>query len=115
MNDLFYHGTSFQLGNPVYVTYMCQGQRGRGKTTYWLAEAAQYPIKDWIENHETNRKFIFIRRSEEQLKLVMKQGLFKGVLSVPKYRENSTGIQFLLSQKIVFIYSMKKTKKTLCI
>lgn len=91
MSDLFYHGTSFQLGNPVYVTYMCQGQRGRGKTTYWLAEAAQYPIKDWIENHETNRKFIFIRRSEEQLKLVMKQGLFNGVLSVPQYREKLHG------------------------
>lgn len=86
MTDLFYKGTSFTLGNSVYCTYMCQGQRGRGKTTYWLATAASYPIAQHINGEEENRKFIFIRRSEEQLKLVCKQGLFNGVLSVEKYR-----------------------------
>lgn len=91
MDELYYSGTSFTLGNPVYNTYICQGQRGRGKTTYWLAEAASYPIKQYLAKEEINKRFIFIRRSEEQLKKVLKDGIFNSVISVPKYRSKLRG------------------------
>ena len=86
MSDLFYKGTSFTLGNSIYNTYICQGQRGRGKTTYWLGNVASYPIKQYLNKEEITRKFIFIRRSEEQLKKVLTDGLFNGVIKVEKYR-----------------------------
>lgn len=104
-NDLHYTGSSFQLGNPTYNTYICQGQRGRGKTTYWLAEATYHSLKDLIENKsKTTKKFVFIRRSEEQLKKVLSKGIFNGVMAVEKYRHKLFDTDWIEEEKDGLIY-----------
>ena len=86
-NDLYYEGsTKFHIGHPKIHTYECLGQRGRGKTTYWLQSAADRSIKNILDDGCINpHKFIFLRRSEEQLKKVVQEGLFNAVKTVPKY------------------------------
>lgn len=89
-SDLFYHGSSFTIGNREYGTYMCVGQRGRGKTTYWLNEAFNRAVKEQIkfsgENVQYKHKFIFVRREEKQMKLVLANGLLTSPATVWKSR-----------------------------
>lgn len=87
-NDLYYKGsTKFYIGHPHIHTYECLGQRGRGKTTHWLKEAGGRSVKNILDNDGRNpSKFILLRRSEEQLKKVVQDGIFNGVLSVDDYR-----------------------------
>ena len=82
-NSIFYEGSAFTIGNKEYGTYICIGQRDRGKTTYWLETATNRTIKDILkkrkEKQKTRKKFVFLRREEKQLKLVFEKGLYNGV------------------------------------
>lgn len=80
-NNLYYSGTSFVIGNKIYNTYLCAGQRGRGKTTWWLETITERAVKDILKNgdNRSKRKFFFVRREEKQLQLVFAKGLYNGV------------------------------------
>lgn len=71
--DLFYEGSAWKIGNNTYHFYMCQGQRGRGKTTYYQNMALHRAL-----NNPQHSKFFFCRRSDEQMKEVISKGLFGG-------------------------------------
>ena len=81
MDNIYYRGTSFTIGNKEYSTYMCAGQRGRGKTTWWLETITDRARKDIFLNgdNKSKRKFFFVRREEKQLDLVFAKGLYNGV------------------------------------
>lgn len=75
--NLFYDKSDFKIGNNKYFMYLCEGQRGRGKTTFWLNECVKH-------YEETGKRFVYLRRSEVELKLALKMGLFNGVKSAHK-------------------------------
>ena len=89
-NDLYYIGSAFTIGNKEYGTYLCLGQRGRGKTTYWVNEAGRRSIKEQIDVEENggspHRKFVFVRREEEQLRKVLINGIFETCRKADKYK-----------------------------
>lgn len=93
MKDLFYKGSSkFYIGHPNITTYMCQGIRDRGKTTFWLNEAGSRSVENQLEHGGCfPRKFTLLRRSEEQIKEVVQKGIFNGVFTVPEYRKKFRG------------------------
>lgn len=76
MNGLFYEKPKFKIGNPNYFLYMCEGQRGRGKSTWWL----QQPLLHFFE---TGNKFVYLRRKDTELQLAVEKGLFN-CCRVPK-------------------------------
>lgn len=80
MENLYYQGTKFEIGNDKYFMYMCEGMRGRGKTSFWLSTIAKRCI-------ETGKKFIYLRRSDKEMELATKVGLFNGCFNVPKFSE----------------------------
>ena len=75
MNNLYYDNPAFALHNGKYYLYLCEGQRGRGKTTYWL----QRMVEDSIR---TGKKFVYLRRSEVELELALEKGLYNGCQTV---------------------------------
>lgn len=90
MNNLYYTKPSFTVGNKEYHTYMCLGQRGRGKTTYWLATLIKRICKDLIDFQngkvdKITKKFIYVRRKDEDLKSALEKGIFNAVLSCGAY------------------------------
>lgn len=90
MQNLYYTNPSFVVGNKEYHTYMCLGQRGRGKTTYWLATLLQRAIMNIIEYKEgkvlrVTKKFIYLRRKDEDLKSALEKGIFNGVFNCGAY------------------------------
>lgn len=91
--DLFYKGSKkFRIGHPKICTYICQGIRDRGKTTFWLSEAAGRSIDNILDhNAENPNKFTLLRRSEEQIKEVVQKGILNGVKNVPEYRDKLRG------------------------
>ena len=90
-NDLYYSGTSFTIGNKEYGTYMCVGQRGRGKTTYWVDCCGRRSLKEQISVEENGEqpqhKFVFVRREEEQMKKVLINGIFETCKKADAYKE----------------------------
>lgn len=86
--NLHYKGSNkFYIGHPSINTYECIGQRGRGKTTYWLYKAVERSVNNILfHNSERPDKFYFLRRSEKDLDEVKKKGLFKSLLTVPEYK-----------------------------
>lgn len=82
MQDLFYCNPKFKIGNDKYFLYMCEGQRGRGKTTYWLGELTSYSLT-------TGYKFIYLRRTDVELQLAIEKGLFNSCRAVnPEFWED---------------------------
>lgn len=77
--SLYYEEPKFKIGNDKYYMYMCEGIRGRGKTTVWLSLMCMRAV-------ETGIKFVYLRRSEKELELALKAGLFNGCYNVPKYK-----------------------------
>lgn len=78
MNNLFYNNPDYKIGNDKYFLYMCEGQRGRGKTSWWLNQGVDNFFK-------TGWKFVFLRRSEKEMELCLEKGLFNGCANVPEY------------------------------
>lgn len=80
VDSLYYTGSKFDIGNDNYFLYMCEGQRGRGKTTFWLQRFVN-------RYFETGSRFIYLRRSEVEMELALEKGLFNCCKGVPEYRE----------------------------
>ena len=80
MENLYYENPKFKIGNDKYFMYMCEGIRGRGKTTCWLSILTQRAI-------ETGNKFIYLRRSEKEMELALKAGLFNGCFNIEDYKD----------------------------
>lgn len=88
-NNPYYVSPRFTVGSHTYHTYMCIGMRDRGKTTLWIALLyARYLLDfcEYLENtsHKISHCLIFVRRTEEQLKLTCnsgKDGIFTSVFS----------------------------------
>lgn len=78
--SLYYKEPKFKIGNDKYYMYMCEGIRGRGKTAVWLSLMCIHAI-------ETGLKFIYLRRSEKELELALKTGLFNCCFNVPEYKD----------------------------
>lgn len=79
MDKLYYSSNpKFTLDSPSYTLYMCEGQRGRGKTSVWLSIFVKRAI-------ETGKKFIYLRRSKVELDLALEKGLFNGARGVPAF------------------------------
>lgn len=91
--NLYYKGSKkFYIGHPTINTYECIGQRGRGKTTYWLHEATKRSIEN-ILDHNSSRpdKFYFLRRGEKDFDKIRQKGLYQSLLSVPEYKDSLRG------------------------
>lgn len=73
--SLYYDSSKFKIGNEKYFLYMCEGQRGRGKTTYWIQELTEHSI-------DSGQKFIYLRRTDVELQVAIEKGLFNSVRSV---------------------------------
>lgn len=87
IDELHYQGTNeFQLGNDKVETYVCCGQRGRGKNTNHISLSVDWCLTNYFEFEEYNHKFHFLRRTDEQLDLVLSKGIFTPCLAVEKYR-----------------------------
>ena len=94
LDELHYQGTNeFKLGNDKVESYMCNGQRGRGKNTVHLANSVDWYLTNLLEREEDNHKFHFLRRSTEQLELVLSKGIFTPSLAVEKYRKLFRGYE----------------------
>lgn len=76
--NLYYSNPKFQIGNDKYFLYMCEGQRGRGKSTWWLQKAVEHSL-------ESGFKFIYLRRSEKELELALEKGIFNCCRSAEPY------------------------------
>ena len=76
MSNLYYENPKYKLHNRQYPLYLCTGQRGRGKTTWWLQEMIEDSVK-------TGKKFIYLRRKDVELQLALEKGLYNG-LQVPE-------------------------------
>lgn len=92
MTNLYYSSPSFNIGNKEYHTYMCLGQRGRGKTTYWLAQLVKRAVKNIADFkagkvQRITRKFIYVRRKEEDLMTALEKGIFNGVFTAEPYSD----------------------------
>ena len=77
MSNLYYDSPKFKIGNDNYFLYMCEGQRGRGKSTFWLQEVVEHFLT-------TGFKFIYLRRTEVELQLAIEKGLFNSCSAVHK-------------------------------
>lgn len=78
--SIYYEHPKFKLGDEKYHLYMCEGQRGRGKTTWWAREFAQRAV-------ETGKKFIYLRRKDVEMELALEKGLFNGCRKVKEFKE----------------------------
>lgn len=83
--SLFYEEPKFKIGNDKYYLYMCEGQRGRGKTARWLSLL----VKHWLETvaNGNEKKFMYLRRTEKELELALDKGLFNASFNIPEYKE----------------------------
>ena len=91
--NLHYKGSKkFYIGHPSINTYECIGQRGRGKTTYWLHEATKRSVENILDHDSKNPdKFYFLRRSDKDWDKVRQKGLFQSLLTVPEYKDSLRG------------------------
>lgn len=94
-NSIYYDDCDFKVGNHEWHTYMCIGMRGRGKTTYWLAnlyKRAVENIRDWLDGKvdRVTKRFIYLRRTEVALQQAISLGIFNSVFSAAPYRYLST-------------------------
>lgn len=80
MLDIYYSEPKFKIGNGKYFMYMCEGQRGRGKTSVWLCLLVTHSL-------ESGKKFIYLRRSDKEMELAIEKGLFNCCFNVPEYKE----------------------------
>ena len=104
--DLYYKGSKkFYLGHPKIHTHIVAGQRGRGKTTFKLQEAISRALDDQISNTPQGKKFIFLRRSDEQLELALKKGLLTAILTIPEYAVKLHGFKYERVWKDAFLIS----------
>lgn len=80
--SIYYTGSKWNLDgvNETYPLYICKGQRGRGKTSHWLGELARRVLD------EGHAPFVYLRRSEKELELSLKTGIFNGARQIPKYK-----------------------------
>ena len=74
-NSLYYEYPDYKLHNDKYPLYLCEGQRGRGKTTWWLQQFV-------VDAYNTGNKFVYLRRSEVEMQLALEKGLYNGVQTV---------------------------------
>lgn len=94
LDELHYQGTNeFKLGSDKVHTFMCNGQRGRGKNTVHLANSVDWFLINYLDYDDDKHKFHFLRRSEEQLNLVISKGIFTPSLAVDKYRKKFRGYE----------------------
>lgn len=114
LDELHYQGTrDFKLGDDRINTYICKGQRGRGKTTLHLSNSVEWCLTHILENDDDTHKFHFLRRTDEQMKEVLSKGLFSACLSVPKYAEKFHGyVVEKIDRKDIYLQN-PKTDKTL--
>lgn len=90
--DRYYKGNKeFKVGKSFYQTYICCGQRGRGKTTVHLTDSVDWYMFNYFTKHEPLHRFHLLRRTDEQLKQIISKGIFNACLSVPEYREKFNG------------------------
>lgn len=101
MNNLYYNEPKFKIDNDKYFMYMCEGVRGRGKTTRWLSILSKRAI-------ETGKKYVYLRRSEKEMELALKTGLFNGCFNIQEYKdfwecypksECKNGVIYLINKK----------------
>ena len=78
--SIYYQEPKFNIDNDKYFMYMCEGIRGRGKTTRWLSKLSKRAI-------ETGKKFVYLRRSDKEMELALMAGLFNGCFNIPEYKE----------------------------
>lgn len=76
---------------------MCIGQRGRGKTTFWLNSLIKRAYKNIMEYVEgkvdhISKLFVYLRRTEKQLEKALDFGLFNSVFKV--YPETAQMVNF---------------------
>ena len=96
MKDLYYtNQENYKIGDTKYPCHMVNGIRGRGKSTYWLKEGFERSIK-------TGHKFLYIRRTDVEMELALKLGLFNvfaydkslySMIEDYKYRNNVVQIK----------------------
>lgn len=93
--DLFYKGSKkFYLGHPKIHTHIVVGQRGRGKTTFKLQETIARSLDNALLGYPKPNKFIFLRRSDEQLALALQKGLLSAIKTIPEYRDKLMGFEY---------------------
>lgn len=83
-NTLHYDNSDFKIGNHVYHTYLCEGMRGRGKSTYWLAQLISWVMKNvnaYINGDvdQITNKFTYVRRKDTELQDALSKGIFNDV------------------------------------
>lgn len=118
-NDLYYSGSTFTIGNKEYGTYMCVGQRGRGKTTYWIDCAGRRALKEQIssENQLLNEtqyykhKFVFVRREEEQMRKVLINGIFETCKTAKTYRKFWSKYRDTYKENKIYVENTETSKK----
>lgn len=100
-DNLYYPEPKFNIGNDKYYMYMCEGVRGRGKTTRWFSKICKRSI-------ETGNKFVYLRRSEKEMELALQAGLFNGCINIKEYKsfweeypksECRNGMIYLINKK----------------
>lgn len=77
--SLYYGEPKYKIGNDKYYMYMCEGLRGRGKTTRWLSIISKRCIDE-------NKKFVYLRRSDKEMELALQAGLFNGCKNIEEYK-----------------------------
>lgn len=85
MNELFYEGSKWAIGNPNYHLYMCSGQRSRGKTTFWTGNVIDRYLEFYKELSDNKHKFMYVRRSDEDMKRCLSKGFLNTLVNHPKY------------------------------
>lgn len=76
---------NYRIGDKTYKMYMAEGDRGFGRTSYWLTAAHDHFI-------ETGKKFLYLRRSEVEMQLALNLGIFNGCINAyPDYWKKFKG------------------------
>lgn len=82
--SLYYEEPKFNIGNPNYFLFMCEGQRGRGKTSRWLCKFVKHVLDTICQGN--HKKFIYLRRTDKEMELALEAGLFNGCVNIPEYK-----------------------------
>lgn len=77
----YYEHPKFEVGDEKYHLYICSGQRGRGKTTWWLNSLC---LRSVVLG--AGHKFVYLRRAETEMELALEKGLFNGCRTVEEFK-----------------------------
>lgn len=83
-NSLYYEEPQFNIENDKYFLYICEGQRGRGKTSRWLCKLVKHFLDTVCRGNP--KKFVYLRRTDKEMELALEAGIFNGCINVPEYK-----------------------------